>query len=186
MAAASGQVDVLTLAEELRPALLRASRQLRREAQRAGVSALDAQLLNALRKHPGAGVAEAGAGEQMTRHDERSRQASGCGPTGSPGTPATQWTAAVSACGSRPPARRPSRRSAAGANDWLAGPAGGDGMRKAAPGLASAIEPCCSWREIASVAGSVVEAAAVDEPRARPRPRRRFPPSWPRSSARPC
>jgi DNA-binding MarR family transcriptional regulator len=67
MAAASGQVDVLTLAEELRPALLRASRQLRREAQRAGVSALDAQLLNALRKHPGAGVAELALGEQMTR-----------------------------------------------------------------------------------------------------------------------
>jgi DNA-binding MarR family transcriptional regulator len=67
MAAVSGQVDVLALAEELRPALLRASRQLRREAQRAGVSALDAQLLNALRKHPGAGVAELAQGEQMTR-----------------------------------------------------------------------------------------------------------------------
>jgi len=67
MAAVSGRVDVLALAEELRPALLRASRQLRREAQRAGVSALDAQLLNALRKHPGAGVAELAQGEQMTR-----------------------------------------------------------------------------------------------------------------------
>jgi DNA-binding MarR family transcriptional regulator len=66
MAAASGQVDALVLAEELRPALLRASRQLRREAQRAGVSALDAQLLNALRKHPGTGVAELAEGEQMT------------------------------------------------------------------------------------------------------------------------
>jgi DNA-binding MarR family transcriptional regulator len=57
---------VISLAEELRPALLRASRALRREAQRAGVSALDAQLLNALRKRPGAGVAELAAGEQMT------------------------------------------------------------------------------------------------------------------------
>jgi DNA-binding MarR family transcriptional regulator len=59
--------DVLALAEALRPALLRASRQLRREAQRAGVSALDAQLLNALRKRPGAGVAELAQAEQMTR-----------------------------------------------------------------------------------------------------------------------
>jgi DNA-binding MarR family transcriptional regulator len=67
MAIASAQRDVLSLAEELRPALLRASRQLRREAQRAGVSALDAQLLNALRKRPGAGVAELALGEQMTR-----------------------------------------------------------------------------------------------------------------------
>jgi len=58
---------IIALAEELRPALLRASRALRREAQRAGVSALDAQLLNALRKRPGAGVAELADGEQMTR-----------------------------------------------------------------------------------------------------------------------
>jgi DNA-binding MarR family transcriptional regulator len=57
---------VLALAEELRPALLRASRALRREAQRAGVSALDAQLLNALRKRPGAGVGELALIEQMT------------------------------------------------------------------------------------------------------------------------
>ena len=59
--------DGLALADELRPALLRAARQLRREAQKAGVSALDAQLLNALRKTPGAGVADLAKGEQMTR-----------------------------------------------------------------------------------------------------------------------
>ncbi|HEY5071284.1 MAG TPA: MarR family transcriptional regulator [Caulobacteraceae bacterium] len=67
MACAPPSTDVLALAEELRPALLRASRQLRREAQKAGASALDAQLLNALRKSPGAGVAELAQGEQMTR-----------------------------------------------------------------------------------------------------------------------
>ncbi len=41
----------MALAEALRPALLRASRQLRRAAQKAGVSALDAQLLHAIKKH---------------------------------------------------------------------------------------------------------------------------------------
>lgn len=59
--------DILDLAEQLRPALLRASRQLRREAQRAGVSALDAQILNAVKKHPGVGVSALADHEQMTR-----------------------------------------------------------------------------------------------------------------------
>jgi DNA-binding MarR family transcriptional regulator len=55
------------LAELLRPALLRASRALRREAQRAGVSALDAQLLGAVKNHPGVGVCALADREQMTR-----------------------------------------------------------------------------------------------------------------------
>jgi DNA-binding MarR family transcriptional regulator len=59
--------DVLALADLLRPALLRASRSLRREAQRAGVSALDAQLLGAVKKHPGIGVCDLADREQMTR-----------------------------------------------------------------------------------------------------------------------
>jgi DNA-binding MarR family transcriptional regulator len=59
--------DLRALAEELRPALLRASRQLRREAQKAGVSALDAQLLTVITKHPGIGMAELADREQMTR-----------------------------------------------------------------------------------------------------------------------
>ena len=51
----------------LRPALLRASRALRREAQRAGASALDAQLLGVIKKNGGIGVSELADREQMTR-----------------------------------------------------------------------------------------------------------------------
>ncbi len=58
---------MVALAEALRPALLRASRQLRREAQKAGVSALDAQLLMVIRKNPGVGAGELADREQMTR-----------------------------------------------------------------------------------------------------------------------
>jgi DNA-binding MarR family transcriptional regulator len=59
--------DVTRLAESLRPALLRVSRKLRREAQMAGVSALDAQLLAVIQKFPGIGAAELADREQMTR-----------------------------------------------------------------------------------------------------------------------
>ena len=55
------------LAEILRPALLRVSRKLRREAQMAGVSALDAQLLAVIQKWPGIGAAVLADREQMTR-----------------------------------------------------------------------------------------------------------------------
>jgi DNA-binding MarR family transcriptional regulator len=58
--------DLIALAEALRPALLRASRQLRREAQKAGVSALDAQLLGAIFKQPGVGGGELAEFEQMS------------------------------------------------------------------------------------------------------------------------
>jgi DNA-binding MarR family transcriptional regulator len=59
--------EIAALAEALRPALLRASRKLRREAQKAGVSALDAQLLAVIQKNPGVGAAELADREQMTR-----------------------------------------------------------------------------------------------------------------------
>ena len=59
--------DLVALADALRPALLRASRVLRREAQRAGVSALDAQLLGVVQKHSGIGVSALADREQMTR-----------------------------------------------------------------------------------------------------------------------
>ena len=59
--------DVQLLADALRPALLRASRRLRQEALRAGVSALDAQILNAVKKNPGIGVSGLADREQMTR-----------------------------------------------------------------------------------------------------------------------
>jgi DNA-binding MarR family transcriptional regulator len=59
--------DSLALAEALRPALLRVSRRLRREAQKAGVSALDAQIMTVIKKHPGVGGGELADREQMTR-----------------------------------------------------------------------------------------------------------------------
>jgi DNA-binding MarR family transcriptional regulator len=59
--------DILPLADALRPVLLRVSRALRREAQRAGASALDAQLLGQVKKNPGVGVSELADREQMTR-----------------------------------------------------------------------------------------------------------------------
>jgi len=58
--------DILPLADALRPAVLKVSRALRREAQRTGVSALDAQLLGAVKKHAGIGVSDLAEREQMT------------------------------------------------------------------------------------------------------------------------
>ncbi|MBS0411340.1 MAG: MarR family transcriptional regulator [Proteobacteria bacterium] len=66
-APAAAALDIVDLAEVLRPALLRTSRALRREAQRAGVSALDAQILGAVKKNPGIGVSALADREQMTR-----------------------------------------------------------------------------------------------------------------------
>jgi DNA-binding MarR family transcriptional regulator len=67
MNAPAAPKDILALADALRPALLRASRRLRQEAQRAGVSQLDAQILGAVKKHPGVGVSGLADREQMTR-----------------------------------------------------------------------------------------------------------------------
>ena len=66
-AATPPRKDILPLADALRPALLKVSRALRRESQRAGVSALDAQLLGIVKKHGGVGVSELAEREQMTR-----------------------------------------------------------------------------------------------------------------------
>jgi DNA-binding MarR family transcriptional regulator len=55
------------LAEGLRPLILKLSRQLRREAQRAGVSSLDAQFLAIVHRLPGIGVSELADLEQMSR-----------------------------------------------------------------------------------------------------------------------
>jgi DNA-binding MarR family transcriptional regulator len=59
--------EIAALAEALRPGLLRVSRRLRREAQKAGVSALDAQIMAIIQKHPAIGAAELADREQMTR-----------------------------------------------------------------------------------------------------------------------
>jgi DNA-binding MarR family transcriptional regulator len=59
--------DLVGLAEALRPALLRASRQLRRAALKSGVSALDEQVLHAIKLNPGIGVSDLAAREWMSR-----------------------------------------------------------------------------------------------------------------------
>ncbi len=59
--------DQVSLAETLRPALLRVSRRLRQEAQKAGVSALDALLLNQIGRNPGIGVCDLADREQLAR-----------------------------------------------------------------------------------------------------------------------
>ncbi len=59
--------DLAGLAEALRPALLRASRQLRRAALKSGVSALDEQVLHAIKLNPGIGVSELAERERMSR-----------------------------------------------------------------------------------------------------------------------
>ncbi|MBR7620438.1 MarR family transcriptional regulator [Phenylobacterium sp. 20VBR1] len=59
--------DPVALAETLRPALLRVSRRLRQEAQKAGVSALDALLLNQIGRNPGVGVCDLADREQLSR-----------------------------------------------------------------------------------------------------------------------
>lgn len=54
------------LADRLSLVILRLSRQLRREAQRAGASALDAMLLATLKKQPGLGPSDLAEREQMS------------------------------------------------------------------------------------------------------------------------
>src|SRR5438270_11737229 len=66
-AAVADPVDVTALAEALRGPLLRVSRRLRQEGQKAGLSAQDALILGYLKKNPGAGVSELAAFEQISR-----------------------------------------------------------------------------------------------------------------------
>lgn len=59
--------DVVALAEALRPVVLRVSRRLRQEAQKAGLSAQDALLLGHIRKTPGVGVSALADAERISR-----------------------------------------------------------------------------------------------------------------------
>ena len=58
---------IIALADALRPAVLRVSRRLRLEAQKAGLSAQDAMLLGHIRKHPGIGVSALADHERTSR-----------------------------------------------------------------------------------------------------------------------
>ncbi|MFZ1988842.1 MAG: MarR family transcriptional regulator [Alphaproteobacteria bacterium] len=64
--AASVQSRVTSLAEELRPVLLRLARQLRRESRGTGLSPLDSQLIATIKHNKGIGVSELAELEQMT------------------------------------------------------------------------------------------------------------------------
>jgi DNA-binding MarR family transcriptional regulator len=113
--------DVLALADLLRSALLRASRALRREAQRAGVSALDAQLLGAVKKNPGIGVCALADREQMTRasmigHVKRLAAAGWIDRTAGAGDDKRRSGLALTAKGGKALDAIRLRR-----NDWLAG-----------------------------------------------------------------
>ncbi len=57
----------ILLADSLRAPLLRVARRLRQEAQRAGVSALDALVLGQIKRKPGVGVCDLADAEQMSR-----------------------------------------------------------------------------------------------------------------------
>ena len=59
--------EVSALADALRPALLRLSRQLRKESQRFGMSPLDAMLMGLVKHREGIGVSELADLEQMSR-----------------------------------------------------------------------------------------------------------------------
>jgi DNA-binding MarR family transcriptional regulator len=66
-AAPAETTDVLTLAEALRGPLLRVSRKLRQEGQKAGLTAQEALILGYLKKNPGVGVSELADFEQIAR-----------------------------------------------------------------------------------------------------------------------
>ena len=63
--AVSVKSRVGSLAEELRPVLLRLSRQLRRESRGTGLSPLDSQLIATIKHNKGIGVSELAELEQM-------------------------------------------------------------------------------------------------------------------------
>lgn len=60
-------VALSDLADALRGPLLRVSRKLRQEAQKAGLSVQDALILGYVRKHPGVGISELADADQISR-----------------------------------------------------------------------------------------------------------------------
>ena len=60
------ELDTMTLAEGLRPVLLRVGRELRREAREAGVSPEQVSLMVAIKYSPGIGVRELAARERVS------------------------------------------------------------------------------------------------------------------------
>ncbi len=117
---APAEDPLLALADDLRPALLRLSRRLRQEAQRAGVSALDAQLLGVIGKQPGVTASDLAEHEQMTRpsmssHLKRLEAAGWIARARAPGADQRRVGVALTAAGVEALAAIRARR-----NDWLA------------------------------------------------------------------
>ena len=114
--------DILTLAETLRPALLRLSRQLRRESQRLGLSPLDAMLLGLIHKRAGIGVSELAELEMISK-PTMSASSNAWKPTvGSNASLRPTTIAAGSASPSPPPPPRPSTPCvASAATGWPGG-----------------------------------------------------------------
>jgi DNA-binding MarR family transcriptional regulator len=67
MSALAQPLDLQSLAEALRPALLKVSRRLRQESAKAGVSAQDAMLMGSILKNPGIGVSALAEAEQTSK-----------------------------------------------------------------------------------------------------------------------
>jgi DNA-binding MarR family transcriptional regulator len=67
LTAPADPADPVLLAETLRPALLRVTRRLRQEAQKVGVSALEALILGQIKRSPGIGVCDLADAEQISR-----------------------------------------------------------------------------------------------------------------------
>ncbi|HSX22759.1 MAG TPA: MarR family transcriptional regulator [Gaiellaceae bacterium] len=70
------ETDAVAIADALRPALLRISRELRREARDEGVSPAQVSLLVSIKYAPGIGIGELAAGERvsppaLTKHVDR-------------------------------------------------------------------------------------------------------------------
>ncbi len=60
------EIDTLTIADRLRPVLLRVGRELRREAREVGISPTQVSLLVAIKYTPGVGVRELAAQERVS------------------------------------------------------------------------------------------------------------------------
>ena len=60
------EIDTLTIADRLRPVLLRVGRELRREAREVGISPTQVSLLVAIKYTPGIGVRELAAQERVS------------------------------------------------------------------------------------------------------------------------
>jgi DNA-binding MarR family transcriptional regulator len=67
LTALADPADPILLAETLRPALLRVTRRLRQEAQKVGVSALEALILGQIKRNAGIGVCDLADAEQISR-----------------------------------------------------------------------------------------------------------------------